>query len=151
MSYSACEPYATVIGRAAQVTLLLLVGAVLVASIWHPLGGDSRSAASASGLRLLMMFLLVVAGLFVPQWFDRGNLDGTSTCPSFISNDSSAWWVETFILALTWWAGTGVFKASAKSFIRNEGYSLAMLLAVASALGLGLVAAFLNAFSGFCP
>jgi hypothetical protein len=139
------------IAGAASMIFWLLVGGVVVASVWHPFHSDSKSAASSAGWRLGTTFALFVALYFLPRLFDRGNLDGTDTCPYLVNARSDAWWVGFVVLGLTWWSGVGVLKASGASLRRRERHSFAVLGAAAAAIALALIGGFLVAFSQICP
>lgn len=120
-------------------TSALWIAAVVIASLWHPFRPSSRSAASSAGLRLCISLALLFALFVVPRLFDRGNLEGTDTCPGFIDDHSDAWWASVTILSAICWSGIGVLKASATSVRRRERQLLAV---VAASLGAAAVAGF---------
>lgn len=128
------------------------IGAVLVASAWHPLRANSRSAAESAGLRLVATFILLVVLVFVPPMFDRGVGSGqdTSTCPGFINSHSSAWWASLVVLGLVWWSAIGVMKATGVSIHRGERHAVAVLAATCLAVGLAGAGLFAVAFSSIC-
>jgi hypothetical protein len=130
---------------------LIMPGVALVASAWHPFGGDSRSAARSAGLRLAMACAFFFGSLVVPQIFDRGNLDNTDTCPDFINAGSTAWWVAGSIVCIVGWSCIGVFKASGVSVMRREGHAVAVVLASAASLVLTLACIVVLLLSGVCP
>jgi hypothetical protein len=133
-------------------SILVLVGVVLVASAWHPLGATSRSAATSAGLRLTAAFVFLVALVFFPQGFDHGTAgQDTQTCPSYINSHSAAWWVSLVMLGAVWWWVVGVLKATGLSFHRGEQHAGAALAATIAALALGVVALFAIALTGICP
>jgi hypothetical protein len=65
-------------------SIWVMLGAAVAASVWHPFGREPGSSASASGMRLLMTLALLAVFLFiVPNLFERGDRSGTDSCPDF--------------------------------------------------------------------
>ena len=131
----------------------ILLGAVAVASSWHPFRADTRSAASSAGLRLAAAFVFLIALFYIPELFDHGIRAGqdTSTCPSLINSHSHAWWASVVILGLVWWSVVGVMKATGLSLRRREKHAVAALAATCLAVGLAVVAVFSLGLSNICP
>lgn len=134
-------------------SMWILLGTVVIASVWHPFRADTRSAAASAGLRLGTALALFIGMFFIPGAFDRGVPGGqdTSTCPGFVGKDSDAWWAGVVLVGLVWWFGVGVLKASAVSIHRHERHYVAIVLASGTAVALALVADFVLAFSTVCP
>jgi hypothetical protein len=131
---------------------LLLGVTVLIASGWHPFRATNRTAASVAGLRLCLMFFLLLVFWFVPTMaFDPGPRDGTDTCPSFVVDRSPAWWAEFVLLGSVLWSGVGVVKASAVSLLHHENRVGGAIAATVTAAGIAVFGLFLFAFSQLCP
>jgi hypothetical protein len=131
---------------------LVLGVTVLIASAWHPFRAENGTAASVAGLRLCLMFFLLLVLWFLPTMaFDPGPRDGTDTCPSFVVDRSPAWWAEFVLLGVVLWSGVGVVKASVASLLHRENRVGGVLAATVTAVGIAVFAFFLFAFSQLCP
>jgi hypothetical protein len=131
---------------------LLLGVAVLIASVWHPFRATNGAAASVAGLRLCLMFFLLIVFWFVPTMaFDPGPRDGTDTCPYFVVDRSPAWWAEFVLLGIVLWAGVGVVKAGAMSLLQHENRVGGVIAATVTALGIAVFGLVLFSLLQLCP
>src|SRR5438309_4966130 len=130
----------------------ILLAVVFVASVWHPLQANSRSAGESALLRLVAAIVCLVLLFVVPQLFDRGIGPGedTSTCPSYIDSGSTADWVTLVLLGVVWWWVVGVVKAAVVSVRRTESHAAAALVGALVAVGVGFVALLAAALSHLC-
>ena len=130
----------------------ILLGVVFVASAWHPVQANSRSATASAGLRLIAAIAFLMALFVVPELFDRGIGAGmdTQTCPGYISAGSEADWATLVMVGVVWWWVVGVLKATGVSIRRHESTAPAALVGSLIALGVAFVALLVAAFSGVC-
>ena len=130
----------------------VLLGVVAVASVWHPLQANSRSATASAGLRLIAAIAFLFALFFVPQLFDRGigPSMNTQTCPGYINAGSAADYATLVMVGVVWWWVVGVLKATGVSIRRHESTAPATVVGSLIALGVAFVALLAAAFSSLC-